>query len=66
MEYDPECHCTASQILSMLQFNEEIVSEPLEVSQATALEQNDLEIVISGETVTSTKIREADATHACA
>ena len=66
MEYDPERRCTASQILSMLQFNEEIVYEPLEVSQATALEQNDLEIVISGEMVTSTKIQEADGTNACA
>ena len=66
MEYDPERRCTASQILLMLQFNEEIVYEPLEVSQATALEQNDLEIVISGEMVTSTKIQEADGTNACA
>ena len=66
MEYDPERRCTASQILSMLQFNKEIVYEPLEVSQATALGQNDLEIVISGETVTSMKIPEADGTNACA
>ena len=66
MEYEPERRCTVCQILSMLQFNEEIVYEPLEVSQATALEQNDLEIVISGETVTSTNIPEADGTNACA
>ena len=66
MEYDPKRCCTASQILPMLQFNEEIVYERLEVSQATALEQNDLEIVISGETVTSTKIPEADGTNVCA
>ena len=65
MEYDPERCCTASQIPSMLQFNEEIVYEPLEFSQATVLEQNDLEIVISGEAVTSTKIPEADGTNAC-
>ena len=66
MEYDPERRCTASQIPSMLQFNEEIVYEPLEFSQVTVLEQNDLEIVISGEAVTSTKIPEADGTNACA
>ena len=42
----------------MLQFNKDIVSEPLEVSQATVLEQNDLEIVISGEMVTSANIPE--------
>ena len=66
MEYDPKRCCTVSQILPMLQFNEEIVYERLEVSQATALEQNDLEIVISGETVTSTKIPEADGTNVCA
>ena len=50
----------------MLQFNEEIFYETFEVSQATALEQNDLEIVISGKTVSSTKILEADDTNACA
>ena len=66
MEYDPERRCTASQIMSILQFNEEIVYEPRDVSQVTALEQNDLEIVISGETVTSTKIPEANGTNACA
>ena len=32
MEYGPERRCTASEILSMLQCNEEIVYEPLEVS----------------------------------
>ena len=42
----------------MLQFNKDIVSEPLEVSQATVLEENDLEIVISGEMVTSVNISE--------
>ena len=34
------------------------------VSQVTTLEQTDFEIVISGETVTSTKIPEADDTNA--
>ena len=66
MEYGPERRFTASKILSMLQFNDKIVYEPLEVSQATALEQNDLEIVIFGKTVTSTKIPEGDGTNACA
>ena len=36
------------------------------VSQVTTLEQTDFEIAISGETVTSTKIPEADGTNACA
>ena len=66
MEYGPERRFTASKILSMLQFNDEIVYESLEVSQATALEQNDLEIAIFGKTVTSTKIPEGDGTNACA
>ena len=61
----PQTHCTASQILSMLQFNEEKVYETFKVSQATVLEQNDLEIVISGKTVTSTKSLETDDTNAC-
>ena len=65
MKYDPERHCTASPILPMLQFNEEIVYEPPEVLQTTVLEENDLEIAISGETVTSTKIPETDGTNAC-
>ena len=64
MEYGPERRCTTSKILSMLQFNDEIVYEPLEVSQATTLEQNDF--AISGKTVTSTKIPESDGTNACA
>ena len=48
----------ASQILSVLQLNEKLVYKSPEISQATALEENDLEI----ETVTSTKIPEADGT----
>ena len=49
----------------MLLFNEEIVYEPPEFLQTTVLEENDLEIAISGETVTSTKIPETDGMNAC-
>ena len=49
----------------MFQFNEETVYEPLEVLQATSLEQNDLKIVISAETVTSTRIPQAEGTNKC-